>query len=152
MAAISRRPRLPLYAALTVSLVLAACSLLKPVQAPEDKQERAQHLARDGKHAEAAQAYAELATLQPADHDTYELLSAEQWLAAGNIAAAKEAFAAVSAEARSRLPAARALVAAEIAYAENDGARAIRELDQIPVPTSADLAQNYYWIRGAVSR
>ena len=148
MAAISRRPRLPLYAALTVSLVLAACSLLKPVQAPEDKQERAQHLARDGKHAEAAQAYAELATLQPADHDNYELLSAEQWLAAGNIAAAKEAFAAVSAEARSRLPAARALVAAEIAYAENDGARAIRELDQIPVPTSADLAQNYYWIRG----
>jgi len=37
---------------------------------------------------------------------------------------------AVSAEARTRLPAARALVAAEIAYAENDGARAIRELDQ----------------------
>src|SRR5229473_7485386 len=148
MAAISRRPRLPLYAALTVSLVLAACSLVKPVQTPEDKQERALHLARDGKHAEAAQAYAELATLQPADHDNYELLSAEQWLAAGNIAAAKEAFAAVSAEARSRLPAARALVAAEIAYAENDGARAIRELDQIPVPTSADLAQNYWWIRG----
>jgi len=41
MAVISRRPRLPLYAALTVSLVLAACSLLKPVQAPEDRQERA---------------------------------------------------------------------------------------------------------------
>src|SRR5258707_4943999 len=148
MAAISRRPRLPLYAALTVSLVLAACSLLKPVQAPEDKQERAQHLARDGKHAEAAQAYAELATLQPADHDNYELLSAEQWLAAGNVAAAKQAYAAVSPEARDRLPAARALVAAEIAYAENDGARAIRELDQIAVPTSADLAQNYWWIRG----
>jgi len=54
----------------------------------------------------------------------------------------------VEAEARTRLPAARALVAAEIAYAENDGARAIRELDQIAVPTSADLAQNYWWIRG----
>src|SRR6266481_9257970 len=120
MAAISRRPRLPLYAALTVSAILAACSLLKPVQAPQDE-ERAVHLVRDGKHAEAAQAYSELAALQPADHDNYELLSAEQWLAAGNIAAAKEAFAAVSAEARSRLPAARALVAAEIAYAENDG-------------------------------
>ena len=62
MAAISRRPRLPLYAALTVSLVLAACSLVKP-QAPEDKQERALHLVQDGKHAEAAQAYAELADL-----------------------------------------------------------------------------------------
>src|SRR5260221_14180455 len=148
MAAISRRPRLPLYAALTVSLVLAACSLVKPVQAPEDKQERALHLVRDGKHAEAAQAYAELADLQPADHDNYELLSAEQGLAAGNVAAAKQAYAAVSPEARDRLPAARALVAAEIAYAENDGARAIRELDQIAVPTSADLAQNYWWIRG----
>jgi outer membrane PBP1 activator LpoA protein len=148
MAVTSRRPRLPLYAALTVSLVLAACSLVKPVQAPEDNQERVSHLVRDGKHAEAAQAYAELAALQPADHDNYELLSAEQWLAAGNIAAAKQSFAAVSAEARTRLPAERALVAAEIAYAENDAARAIRELDQIAVPTSADLAQNYWWIRG----
>lgn len=148
MAAISRRPRLPLYVALTVSLILAACSLLKPAQAPEDKQERALHLVRDGKHAEAAAAYAELAALQPADHDDYQLLSAEQWLAAGNIAAAKQSFAAVSAEARTRLPSARALVAAEIAYAENDGARAIRELDQIAVPTAADQAQNYWWIRG----
>ena len=148
MAVISRRPRPPLYAALTVSLVLAACSLVKPVQPPEDNQERVSHLVRDGKHAEAAQAYAELATLQPADHDNYELLSAEQWLAAGNIAAAKQSFAAVSAEARTRLPTERALVAAEIAYAENDAARAIRELDQIAVPTSADLAQNYWWIRG----
>jgi uncharacterized protein len=148
MAVMSRRPRLPLYAALTVSLVLAACSLLKPVQAPEDKQERASQLVRDGKHEEAAQAYAELATLQPADHDNYEMLSAEQWLAAGNIAAAKQSFTAVSAEARTRLPTERALVAAEIAYAENDGARAIRELDQIAVPSAADQAQNYWWIRG----
>ena len=87
-------------------------------------------------------------TLQPANHDNYELLSAEQWLAAGNVAAAKQSFAAVSADARTRLPAERALVAAEIAYAENDGARAIHELDQIAVPTSADQAQNYWWIRG----
>src|ERR1700732_4865100 len=104
MAVISRRPRLPLYAALTASLVLAACSLLKPEQIPEDKQQRALHLVRDGKHAEAAQAYAELATLQPADHDNYELLSAEQWLAAGDMAAAKEAFAAASAGGGGRPP------------------------------------------------
>jgi uncharacterized protein len=148
MAAISRRPRLPLYAALTLSLILAACSLVKQEQAPQDKQERALHLAGDGKHAEAAQAYADLAAEQPANHDNYELLSAEQWVAAGNIAAAKQSFAAVSPEARTRMPAARALVAAEIAYAENDGAAAIHELDQIPVPAEADLAQNYWWIRG----
>src|ERR1700686_2825605 len=148
MAVISRRPRLPLYAALTASLVLAACSLLKPEQIPEDKQQRALHLVREGKHAEAAQAYAELATLQPADHDNYEFLTHEQWWAADNIAAPKQSFEAVSAEARTKAPAARALVAAQIAYAENDGARAIRELDQIAVPASADLAQNYWWIRG----
>lgn len=148
MAANSRRPRLPLYAALTVSLILAACSLLKQEPTSADKQGRAQHLSSEGKHAEAAQAYAELSVEQPAEHDNYELLSAEQWLAAGNIAAAKQSFAAVSADARNRLPAARALVAAEIAYAENDGAGAIRELDQIAVPTSGDQARNYWWIRG----
>jgi outer membrane PBP1 activator LpoA protein len=147
MAAASRRPRLPLYAAFTASLILTACSLVKE-QAPEDKQERALHLVQDGKHADAARAYAELADLQPANHDNYQLLSAEQWLAAGNVEAAKQSFAAVSADARTRLPAERALVAAEIAFAENDAARAIHELDQIAVPTSADQAQNYWWIRG----
>jgi outer membrane PBP1 activator LpoA protein len=147
MAAISRRPRLPLAAAFLISLALTACSLVRE-QAPEDKQERAMHLAQEGKHAEAARAYAELADLQPANHDNYELLSAEQWLANGNVEAAKQSFAAVSADARARLPAERALVAAEIAYAENDPARAIHELDQIAVPTSADQAQNYWWIRG----
>src|SRR5271168_5492606 len=104
MAAISRRPRLPLYAALTVSLILAACSLVKQAPTSEAKQERALHLVRDGKHAEAAQVYAELAGEQPANHDDYELLSAEQWVAAGNVAAAKQAFATVSAEARTKLP------------------------------------------------
>ena len=137
MAAIARRPRLPLSAALAAALILSACSLLKPEQTAEDKQEHAQHLAQTGKHAEAAQAYAELATLEPAAHDNYQLLSTEQWLAAGNIGAAKQAFAAVSADARTKLATPRALVAAEIAYAENDGARAIHELDQIPVPMLA---------------
>jgi uncharacterized protein len=148
MAVISRRPRLQRKAAFALSLLLAACSLVKQEQTPEDKQEHALRLVRDGKHAEAAQIYADLSTEQPANHDNYELLSAEQWLAAGNIAAAKQAFAGVSAEARTKLPTPRALVAAELAYAENDGARAIRELDQIAVPTSADQAQNYWWIRG----
>ncbi len=148
MAAITRRPRRLLQAALAISLLLSACSLVKQQPPPQDKQERALHLSADGKHAEAAQIFAELAAEQPANHDNYELLSAEQWLDAGNIAAAKQAFATVSAEARTRLPTEHALVAAEIAYAENDGTRAIHELDQIPVPTAADQAQNYWWIRG----
>ena len=148
MAAISRRPRLARYAVLTVALIAAACSLIKPVETPADKQEQAARLARDGKHAEAAQAYADLAMQRPAESDNYELLSAEQWVAAANIPAAKQALAQVSPEARTKLATPRALVAAEIAFAENDPARAIRELDQIPVPTSPEQAQNYYWIRG----
>ena len=148
MAAISRRPRFALYTALAVSLVMGACSLVKQEAAPADKQEHAARLAADGKHADAAQTYADLANEIPADHDNYELLGAEQWLAAGNIPAAKQAFAAVSADARTKIPAPRALVAAEIAIAENDGVRAIRELDQIPVPTAPEQAQNYWLIRG----
>ena len=148
MAVISRRPRLPLYAALAVSVILAACSLVKHEQTPADKQQRAQHLAHDGKFARAAETYAELAAQVPAEHDNYALLSAEQWVAAGNVAAAKQAFATVSADARTKLPTSRALVAAEIAYAQNDGAGAIHELDQIQVPAAPDQAQNYWWIRG----
>jgi outer membrane PBP1 activator LpoA protein len=148
MAAISRRPRLALCAAFAISLILGACSLVKPEQPLLDKPEQAAHLMRDGKHAEAARAYAELSVEDPANHDNYALLSAEQWLAAGNIAAAKQVYASVSADARTKLPTARALVAAEIAFAENDGVRAIQELDQIQVPTAADQAQNYWWIRG----
>ncbi len=148
MAAISRRPRRPLYAALAISLLLAACSLVRQETPPQDQQAHALRLATEGKHAEAAQAFADLAAEQPGNHDNYALLSAEQWLATGNMAAAKQAFATLSAEARTRLPTEYALVAAELAYAENDGTRAIRELDLIAVPTSADQAQNYWWIRG----
>ena len=148
MAVISRRPRLALVAVVTLALLAAACSLVKPVEAPLDGQERAARLVRESKHAEAAKAYADLAVQFPADSDNYQLLSAEQSVAAGDVAAAKRALAAVSADARAKLPTARALVAAEVAYAENDAARAIRELDSIPVPTVPDQAQNYYWIRG----
>ena len=147
MAAISPRPRPALCLLLLGLLLAAACSLVKP-QGPADKQSQALRLAHEGRYTEAAQAYAQLAAEEPADHDNYEMLSAEQWLAAGNLSAAKEAFAAVSDGARVKLPAARALVAAEIAFAENDGVRAIRELDLIAVPTSPDQAQNYWWIRG----
>jgi uncharacterized protein len=149
MAANFRRPRaLSAALALAVSLIAAACSLVNPVEGPSDKQQNAARLVREGKHAEAARAYASLAAQLPADSDNYQLLSAEQWAAAGNVAAAQQAFAQVSPEARSTLATQRALVAAEIAYAENDPTRAIRELDQIPVPTAPNQAQNYYWIRG----
>jgi outer membrane PBP1 activator LpoA protein len=149
MAAISPRPRFALGAALALWLLLPACSLLKPEQPePAPAPERAQRLALAGNHAQAARVYAELAAQSPADRDNYELLSAEQWVLANNVAEAKQAFAQVSAEARSTMPASRALVAAEIALAERDGAGAIHELDTIAVPTSPQLAQSYWWLRG----
>ena len=149
MAAISSRPRFALAAALWFSLLVSACSLVRPEQAaPPAGAERAQRLVVAGKHAEAAQAYADLASQEPADRDSYELLSAEQWVLANNLDQARQAFAAVSAEARTTMPASRALVAAEIALAERDGTGAIRELDTIPVPTSPQLAQSYWWLRG----
>ena len=161
MAAVKRRPRaahgrsaqfLALGAIVLATLLLApGCSLIRPEETAADGQEQATRLAREGRHAEAAQAYAQLASQAPDDHDNYAMLSAEQWLAANNVAAAKQAFALVSSEARSKQPTARALVAAEIAYAENDGARALRELDQIQPPAAPDQAQNYWWIRGRSS-
>jgi len=129
-------------------LVAAGCSLIKSEQPSVSGQDSAQRLATEGKHAEAARSYADLAAQNPAEHDNYQLLSAEQWVLAGDIASAKQAYAAVSPEARTQLPASRALVAAEIAVAARDGAGALRELDSIPVPTAPDLAQNYWWLRG----
>ena len=138
-----------LLGALMATLMAAACSLMQPApSAAPAGPERAQQLAAQGKHAEAAQAYADLAGQLPANHDDYELLSAEQWVLAGNIGAAKQAFSTVSAAARSTMPASRALVAAEIAMADRDGVAAIRELDTIAVPTQPELAQSYWWLRG----
>jgi hypothetical protein len=149
MAAISLRPRLALAAALALALLLPACSLVRPEQPqPSSPEERAQRLALAGNHAQAAQGYADLAAQSLGGRDNYELLSAEQWVLANNIAQAKQAFAAVSPQARTTMPASRALVAAEIALAERDGATAIHELDAIAVPTSPQLAQSYWWLRG----
>ncbi len=154
MAAISERPRLAAPSALATTmvaalLIAAGCSLVKPQEPPAvSNLERAQRLATDSRHADAARAYADLAAQNPPDRDDYELLSAEQWVLAGDVAAAKQAYAAVSPQARTTLPASRALVAAEIDVADRDGVGAIRELDSIPVPTGADLAQNYWWLRG----
>jgi outer membrane PBP1 activator LpoA protein len=148
MAAISRRPRLTLCALLAMTLPVAACSLVRPAEAPEGSPANAKALADTGKHAAAARAYAELAGAAPADHDNYELLSAEQWVAAGDPAAAKQALSSVSADARTRLPTSRALVAAEVALAQKDGVTALHELESIDVPAQADLAQNYWLLRG----
>ena len=59
---------------------------------------------------------------QPADRDNYELLSAEQWVLASNIRRPSKPSRRYRPAARTTMPASRALVAAEIALAERDGA------------------------------
>jgi outer membrane PBP1 activator LpoA protein len=148
MAVFPRRPRCALLSFLAVSLIASACSLVKPAEAPVDLHERARSLVEAGNHADAARLYAQLAADEPAERDDYELLSAEQWVAAGRVADAKQALGAASAAARAKQPTSFGLVAAEIAVAESDGAGALRELDAISVPAAPDLAQNYWYLRG----
>src|ERR1700692_1715446 len=97
MAVISERPRLAARSALAATLamtmlaalwVAAGCSLIKSEQPSVSGQASAQHLAAEGKHADAARSYADLAAQNPGEHDNYELLSAEQWVLAGDIASA----------------------------------------------------------------
>jgi len=148
MAAIGRRPWWLLCCALGMGFGSTACSLVQTPEAPVDPRTQVERLVTSGRHAEAARAYGDLAASSPTDHDYYALQSTDQWVAAGNIVEAQHALSAVSPDARSRLPILRALVAAELALAENDGTRALHELDSIAAPTQPGEAQTYWWLRG----
>jgi outer membrane PBP1 activator LpoA protein len=147
LTAIRRRRWLVLGAALGLC-AQTACSLVQAPETPVDERTHVERLVQSGRHVEAAQSYAELAAASPPDHDYYTLQSADQWAAAGNIAEAQRAFGGVSADARTKLPILRALVAAELALAQSDGARALRELDQIGAPTEPKEAESYWSLRG----
>jgi len=147
MAAFRRRPS-RLICAIVVAGALAGCSLVQPVEAPSSARSDAAALAARGQHARAAQAYATLAASNPANRDYYELRSAQQWLAGGNLAAARGAFAAASPAARVEVPDLRALVGASIAIADGNGAAALRELSRIRPPQNAPYAREYWRSRG----
>jgi outer membrane PBP1 activator LpoA protein len=147
MAVILTSPRLTLGMAFCLCVLTTGCSLVQPAAEPVDLPAQAQSLAASGRHADAARAYQQLAAGTPAQRDSYELLSAEQWVAAGQVAAAEQALAAVSPAARTTQPTSLALVSAEVAIAKKDGARANQELDSITVPSAPDLAQNYRYLR-----
>lgn len=107
-----------------------------------------ERLARAGRHADAARAYAELASAAAPNRDYDELQSAEQWLAALDLPAARQALTQVSPAARVKLPTLLALVDADVALTGHDGARALADLARIPVPTQALDAQKYWRLRG----
>jgi len=148
MAAIGIRPWWLLCCVLGAGIGETACSLVGPPEVTADPRARVEKLVAGGRHAEAARAYGDLAVSTPTDHDYYELQSADQWVAAGNLAEAHQALAAVSSDARAKLPILRALVSAELSVAENDGTRALHELDSIAAPTQGGEAQTYWWLRG----
>jgi outer membrane PBP1 activator LpoA protein len=148
MAVTAQRLRVSALISCAGALLLAGCSLIQPAETEADKVGQADRLARDAKHAEAAAAFGDLAKSETPRREYFELRSAEEWAAAGNIPAAKAALAAAAPDVRARLPTLRAFAGAEIAIAENDGAAAVRELDQIGVPAQPDEAQRYWALRG----
>ncbi len=148
MAPISRRPCLVLCVVLVVAATLAGCSLVRPAATQGDRQEQVNRLVREGRHVDAARLYAQMANAPGADRDYFLLQSADQWIAAGNLGEAHAALDALAPDVRARVPVLYALISGELAIAEKDGARAIRELDQVPVPAQADEAAPYWWIRG----
>jgi len=129
-----------------LSLLAAGCSLMNSVEII-NKPERAGQLAKASQHVEAAELYASLAAEPSPARDAYLLQSAQQWLAASKLSEAKLSFSQVSNEARSRLPGLRAVVAARIALTEKDGVRAIHELDQAAIPSTAEEASEYWAVR-----
>ncbi len=148
MAATVPRPRAVCLGSLLLTVVVGGCSLVRPVETPTQTAADAQQLAAAGHHADAARAYEALATAGGGDRDELAMLAAEQWVAAGDLVAAKRDYAGVSADARSRLATSYALVGAEIAVAEGNGSQALRNLDAIAPPADPALAQNFWWLRG----
>ena len=84
----------------------------------------------------------------PAESDNYELLSAEQWVAAGNVAAAKQALAPGFAGSAHQAPdSARAGRRGNRLRGKRPDPRHSRTRSD-PGADRAEQAQNYYWIRG----
>ncbi len=131
-----------------IALLMCACSLVQPDEAEPGSPNRADRLARESKHAEAAAEYNTLAAGGSPQREVFQLRAVEEWIAAGNIAAAKQALAALPADIRTRQPTLRALVGAELALAQHDAAGAVRELDALPVPTQSNDLQRYWLLRG----
>ena len=149
MAAFRRRPSRSIWALAIAGAALAGCSLVRPVGQPAaGGTANAAALAEQGRHEQAAQTYAMLASSHPADHDYYELKSAQQWLASGNPRAAQQTLATVSPAASVRFPVLRALVGASVGVANRDGEAALRDLGRIRPPTAAGDATTYWALRG----
>ncbi|MFO1466934.1 MAG: penicillin-binding protein activator [Steroidobacteraceae bacterium] len=148
MAVIAPRPRRRAGMLCLLLLLAGGCSLVQAPETEGDRAAQADRLARGARHADAAATYASLAQAESAQRDYYHLRAAQEFAAAGNVAAARAQLAAAAPDVRARLPVLRAFAGAEISLAQGDGAAAVRELDQIQVPPQLEEAQHYWQLRG----
>lgn len=124
-------------ACLVLTSVIAACGPAGPEIRPDQQTGDPDRLAEQGRHADAAEAWLDLAGAQPARANEARVAAARQWLEAGRPDEARELFAALRAEPLT--PEANfdvALLGAEIALAERDFTTAGRILslprEQVP--------------------
>lgn len=120
-----------------LTLILAACAPSGPDIRPDQQTRDPDRLAERGRHADAAQAWLELAEQQPARAAEARIAAARQWLEAGRPDEARELVAALRAERLAPdLDFEVALLGAEIALAERDFTTAGRILslprEQVP--------------------
>jgi len=121
-----------------LALTLAACAPSGPEIRPDQPTGDPERLAERGRHADAAEAWLEVAEEQPARAVEARIAAARQWLEAGRPDEAREIVAALGAERLApELDFEVALLGAEIALAERDFTTAGRILslprEQVPL-------------------
>lgn len=125
-------------------IVLAACTTPAKEEtqgegAPDRIAQKAERLAREGSHQQAATAYQQAATTASRElRDRFLLRAARQWVLADDPKQATITLAQVSPTLPTMDYALRAEVAAELALREQKPDRALAELDRIPQPPPAD--------------
>ncbi len=130
--------RRPLAASLVVAL-LAACQPMTGVipDGARGAEARAERYARSGDHQDAARAYEEAATADPARANPLLLAAAREWLAAGNPGGSEAALARMSAPLSAADARERARLGAESSLARNQPARALEQLATLSGPDDA---------------
>jgi len=124
---------------LILAVILAACAPADPEIRPDQQIRNPDRLAERGRHADAAQAWLDLAEEQPARNLEARIAAARQWLEAGRLEEARAVVTALTwQELTPELAFEVDLLAAEIALAERDFTTAGRILslprEQVPAP------------------
>jgi uncharacterized protein len=150
----ARSGRLRVFAlAGMIALLATGCETPtgKPAGAPSADREmdRAERLAHSGQHANAAQAYQDVAALTTATEfrNRAHLRSADEWALAGEWDKAGQQFSQITGELPANEVPLRARVAATLALHAQRPDRALTELDRVQAPLPADMAPDLLALR-----